>query len=306
MSINERMLLKKLAEENGYKYFPSDQIVYGTKEGYSFTICVDKNSSVAGYQVLLMAFYAMGDKSEEEIVAYLDLPSTKYSVHTGGAILAISRLLGDTIENELMEIEKVIKKAAWTLLANNYFASDVTGSGGNVSVYAKGSSYFCYTRLSAERKKEKLKKELKKGRITGYICAFLGSLLAAVVLFFILRLGSVNSFAALVMGGAIVYGYKLGKGIFTKSTVVVCTVMAALVSGLTYKIFRTLEAMYRTSWDFKDAFLETNYAFKRTGLLKDYYVGYIMVIFIAIVSALTLGIKTYRKDEDKYRFRKVV
>lgn len=233
-------LLKEFANQNSLMF--ENGVIYGNFGGYDVNITLQENAKIF--------LISLGVKINEQIPNPEDMKAiaNKHRGILSGATMA--RLTANftvkpaagKLENTIPRLQQALNTIANELSSGGFVnCCQGCGSSQKGTYMSVAGTVVCvcdscantYTAKAAEIKQQEEQK--RENLIGGVVGAFLGSLLGAICIILISRLGYVSAISGLVMGVCVLKGYEmLGGKLTNRGAVISCIIMAVMVYVANY------------------------------------------------------------------------
>lgn len=303
---DSRKTLQGIAERIGLGYDKKRVTAYGRYQGFAMICRPEGKEKQQSLCVSLCAAYPDGRVLESGILQQLSLPEKCHVMPAGYRIFLQFELKGG-LQAVIDRATEALRMVVGELSARGAVNCDEKGVVGLSSVYRLQGNYVILSEETAENLRYQLSREQavraqkKENYLLGIVGALLGSLVGAVVVFLIARLGYISVLGGAVLGGAIVYGYKKLAGKFSVTGFLISLVFSTVMSFLAFytdaAVGLYMEAKeYFTFWDI---FANVRPIYEAMGALRHYYVNLALMMLVGIASTAVLGSSSLKEQKEE-------
>lgn len=293
-------------------YDKKKKFAYGVFRGYTIVISgVPSNEKEVN---IYLCASCNGEPIKENYLQSSKMPQ-KVSVKVGRYEINLNITLKGKKAQDVDTVVQAVTAAIDSLNTAGCANCDVRGVIGETSVYSIKGNKALFTEESAEQMRHTINHaaeeyaQLKENPFLGIIGALLGSLVGALLIFLIARLGRISVLGSLVMGVAVAFGYKkLGKKI-TMVSGVVCAIIAIAMNYLTFRMDATLtvyNAVQGTMLEmsFGDCFMNVKELYRLAGAVSTYYKNLWLMMITGVVGAFAPILLAYSDEKTQFEFYK--
>ena len=175
---------------------------------------------------------------------------------------------------------------------------------GNYVLLSQETAAAVYGSVQQGAQSEAVKNE---NYIGGIIGAILGSLVGAIVILLIAQLGRIATIGGIVMGIAIVFGYKkLGKK-FSIFSVIICSAISVLMTYITCQLSAAID-IYK-AWDGSETlwycFTHAKEIYEWADSLNAYNHNFILMMIVGVVGTIVAVCVEYSSQKQQFQMYKL-
>ncbi len=228
-------IISNFAVQNGFMFV--NDVLYGKYNNYDMNITLQENAKIFAVSV---GIKKDGQIPTTEAMREIALKHKDVLSGANAARLTVTFTVKPAhgkIENTVARLSQAIQIITYELNSNGYVnccqgcGSDETGTYMSVTgtvVCLCESCVSVYTEKAAQLKEQEAQKP--ENVVGGVVGAFIGSVLGAICIILISRLGYVSAISGLVMGVCALKGYEiLGGKLSNKGAVISCIIMGIMV-----------------------------------------------------------------------------
>lgn len=161
--------------------------------------------------------------------------------------------------------------------------------------YAKATETLVYRKQEEDNKRENV--------FTGFIGAFLGSLVGTLAIVLFGQLGYVVTVSGIIMGVCVIKGYELLGNKLSKTGIIICIIIVILMTYIANRIDWSISIAKELEWGFIESFVDCNYVLDYFEVKGSYYADlamkYLFTLFGAVPMIIT-SLKTRQIVNESY------
>lgn len=143
-----------------------------------------------------------------------------------------------------------------------------------------------------------------ENRILGIIGGLVGSLVGALVIFLIARLGFISVLGGLILGFAVVFGYKKLAGKFSMFGLISCMIITIVMTYAAF-YFDAATTLYfalegDSSFTFMDCLSDTKFFYEIAGAVDTYYRNLVLMMLMGAGGGIGAGIVEYNSQKEQH------
>lgn len=313
MATNQK-IIGEAAEIFGLKFVKKKSLAYGVHRNYTMIMHGISSSNRPYIRISLCVSFQGNPIHPGYLQGYLQQTSLPDQVTCSTDRFRINILL-QVNGNKDVNVNKIVesvRKIIDFVNTNGGINSDEMGVVGPTSVYSmKGNYTFLsdqsagsvYTSIKKDSMNEAAKRE---NYLLGGLGAVIGSLAGVLLILLIARLGRVSSFSGVVMGIAVVFGYKKLANKFSKVSIVICTVVSILMTYLAFCLDAAIDLYQAFQGDetFGYCFMHIKEIFSYTDSLDVYYHNLSLIMIVGIIgtiAAVWIEFSNQKKQFEIYK-----
>ncbi len=308
MAANSK-ILAQAAERLGIVKNDKEDVAYGVYN--NFSVLIFGTNSNGQYITMAVCANANGQPFQREWINRIALPS-KVTCSLNQYRINISfRVNGflDAVEKIVDSIKAVTDTAVMCGCVN----CDETGTIGPAFAYSFQGNYVLLNTESASKlyasvqKDSQIETAKNENYFGGVVGALLGSVVGAIVILLIAQLGRIATLGGIVMGMAIVFGYKkLGKK-FSIFSVIICLAISVLMTYTTCRLSAAIEVFkaFDGAETFGYCFAHAKEVYEWSNSLAAYNHNFIFTMIVGIVGTIAMVVVEYSSQEKKFQMYKL-
>lgn len=220
------------------------------------------------------------------------------------------------VDNNVNKVVEIVRSMVDFFIANGCVNCDERGIIGFTSVYAMKGNYVLLTDESARILYASIvqdsKQEIQKSEnyIGGIIGALLGAVVGALLILLIARMGRIATISGILMGIAIVFGYKkLGKK-FSKISIVICALISVIMTYLTFRLDATIDLYsafqdYNYNVTFSYCFTNTKWMYEMADSMSAYNHDLFLMMLVGVGGTLVALWLEYSNQKTQFEMYKL-
>ena len=220
------------------------------------------------------------------------------------------------VDNNVNKVVEIVRFMVDFFITNGCVNCDERGIIGFTSVYAMKGNYVLLTDESARILYASIvqdsKQEIQKSEnyIGGIIGALLGAVVGALLILLIARMGRIATISGILMGIAIVFGYKkLGKK-FSKISIVICALISVIMTYLTFRLDATIDLYsafqdYNYNVTFSYCFTNTKWMYEMADSMSAYNHDLFLMMLVGVGGTLVALWLEYSNQKTQFEMYKL-
>ena len=297
-------ILAEAAKLYGYQYLSKRKIAFGSCNGYNFILQSFDSKQITA------TFFIKGEEPNAKLqAAFCSLKQCTTEI--GKVTLSLRWRADGNINDEVRQVSDILQHTTSLFFTHKYANCDALGIEGLACLYCSDDKYMYLTDESAEtvRKSFKYAKESEDSKKENFFAGLFGAVIAGLVssllILIVALIGFVSSFTAILMGCALVYGYKW-KGVrLSLPSAALCVVLSAVMSYLVFRIDVAVSAMKVADLSFGSAFLHSREVYSIADSLITYYGNLVLVSGIAIIGTVLIAVYELKSQKSKFEIIKL-
>lgn len=313
---SNKKILGRLAEGLYLIYDKKQAVLHGTYRNYTFL--VEPNGFYSRVQNVVLTFCVGNNHHAPMPIMWknMNIGMPKGSRITSDKFLIKAYIpIKGGVDKNVQVIRKTMDGLITYFETHEYKNCDQLGEEGETCVYKLSDGYAFLNYNSADVVKSALSKEqvIDSAKMEnfglGIIGALVGGIAASFIIFLIARLGYVSTYGSIIMGVAIVYGYKFKGNKLSKLSAALCVILAV---ALTYLVFRLDLAVSIYSAVNGKVNVTFGYCFSHAKSIMDsadklgvYNENFFKMMFMGVVGACVMVYIELSDKKTKYNVEKL-
>lgn len=304
---NIKKVMEKTAPALGLKYDAKRLVVYGNHRGFTTVIqLLQQSNNAPKVWISLMAATAQGTPLSGFEIQNLPMPKgvevsvAQYSIGISVPLKGNNDAITGNITTALRTVLDYVMAQGGVNCDENGMPNmtEVWRAKGNYMILSPEGAVSLRNRMSMEASALAMKKE---NYVLGILGALAGSVVGALVIFLIARLGYVSMWAGVLLGLAVIFGYKKLAGKMSVAGLVICAVIALAMTYVAF-LFDCATTLY-FAWDgllsFGECLVDQKFYYDLAGASGGYYGNLVLMMLFSMGGAIGYGVAQYQGQKDE-------
>lgn len=303
---NIKKVMEKTAPALGLKYDAKKNLLYGNHRGFTTVAELSQNNKKPQIIVRFMAATKEGAPLYGFDIQCLPMPKG-VSVSVVQFQIAIAVPFKGGNDAMVKNITTALKTVMDYVQEHEGVNCDENGmpnmtevwrvKGRNMIISPEGA-VSVRNRMSMEASEYAMKQE---NYVLGILGALAGSVVGALVIFLIARLGYVSMWAGVLLGLAVIFGYKKLAGKLSVAGLIICGVIALVMTYVAF-LFDSATTLY-LAWEgalsFGECLVDQKFYYELAGASGGYYGNLVLMLLFSMGGALGYGIAQYASQKEE-------
>lgn len=232
-----KIILTEISDKTGLFINRSPFALYGTYKKY--LLFIKREDLTERKNNIVICFCVKRGRNAEQLAMFLSLPK-ECKIHQSGYKCSLYMPVGG--KNGAEKAVGLLDSVAEQLDKRGFYNCDEHGNDIQTNVYIKGSAFVFMSAEEADKTRVSLYKEEREQAyrdgnfMLGLVGAVIGAAFGAAVVLLMSRMGFISGLCGILMGIAIVYGYKI-KGLrHNMLSACLCVFIAVFFAYLTFRL----------------------------------------------------------------------
>ncbi|MBR3761698.1 MAG: hypothetical protein IKK59_03045 [Lachnospiraceae bacterium] len=303
-------IIKDAALVLGLNYNKINTVAWGVYRGFTMVIEPRILAKKQEIKISLCASF-QGEPITAGMLLAVRLPDKANCFKENYKISIVSEMAGTGKKN----VERILDASRIMvdyIIANMGVNCDSSGVTGETTAWRLQGNYTFLTKESAEVlqrvivRNSELATEKKENYVFGICGALIGSVVGGAVTLLVAQLGFISCLCGIIMGIAVVWGYKKLARKFSIVSLTVCILISAAITYFVYNLDAAIE-IYQTFKKAGASDITLNFCLKNvknifllTDSMRNYYLNLVLMMLAGVGCTGAVSWIEYRIEKEQY------
>lgn len=303
-------IIRTSAQKLGISYHARKTAAHGTYRSYTVLIHLEGSESTPKIFVSLCVSSMGAPLNVQEVAACIP-EAAGCSCAMDKYLLCLSFPIKGKQSDMIDRIVDTVRIVIDYLERHTCDNCDEAGNTGATSVYWVKGRYAFLTDLTAQYVQKKVAEDADRNALQtekflpGLMGALLGSLVGAVIVFIVARIGFVSTLSSAVLGFAIVLGYKKLAGKISIPSAVLCVALSVVVTYLVFRLDAAITfyiAVSKSSlpFSFGDCLAHTKTLYTLVNTADTYFRNLLIMMLADVLTAIAAVSIEYSSQKEQF------